>query len=97
MNLIEFFKKVGNVLKHAFKLVDKLIPDEQMLAGIRFVEQAAEQFVDNGLRRAWVVEQLMKMFHIPESIARLITELAVTQVKNGIEAVTDKVEGAVGQ
>lgn len=96
-SIVGFFKKLGSALKHVWKVVDKLVPDEQLIAGIEYVEQAAVQFVDKGLMRAWVLEQLMKRFGIPESIARLITELAVAQVKNGIHEGADKAEGAVAK
>ena len=95
--IVDFFKKIGSALKHVWKVVDKIIPDEQLIAGIEYVEQAAVSFVDNSLRRAWVIEQLMKRFGIPESIARLITELAVTQVKRGIHEGADKAEAEVAK
>lgn len=92
-----FFRKLGGALKSVWHVVDKFVPDEQLIAGIEYVEQAAVQFVDKGLMRAWVVEQLMKRFGIPESIARLITELAVTQVKRGIHDGADKAEAEVAK
>lgn len=90
-----FFKKIVGVFKFIWKGIDKVVPDEQIIAAIEYVEAAADQFLDNSLRRAWVVEQLMKRFPISESLARLITELAVTQVKRGIDKLADEAEEAV--
>lgn len=73
------------------------VPDAHLGAGIEYVEAAAVKYLDNSLRRAWVIQQLMERFGIPESIARLITELAVTQVKNGIKEGADQLEEHVAQ
>jgi hypothetical protein len=85
MFLVDFFKGIGHLLAHAFAIVKKVVPEEQLAAGIALVRQAAQRFVDNAERRNWVIAQLQSRFHIPESIARLIVELAVQHVKQGVD------------
>jgi hypothetical protein len=81
MNIVDFFKGIGHLLARVFGLIKKLVPEDQLAKAIELARQAAEQFVDTAQRREWVVAALMAAFHIPESIARLITELAVQHLK----------------
>lgn len=94
-SIVGFFKKLGSVFAHILHGIEKVVPDEQLIAGIEYVEHAAEAFVDNTERRQWVIAQLMNRFHVSESIARLITELAVFQVKKGIETGADAIKADI--
>jgi hypothetical protein len=96
MFLVDFFKGIGHLLANAFAIVKKVVPEEQLALGIVLVKQAALKFVDNAERRAWVINQLQSRFHIPESIARLIVELALQHVKQGLDTGADKLTPAVG-
>lgn len=93
--IADFFKKIEHVFERIWHGVEKVIPDEQLIAGIEYVEHAAVAFVENSQRRQWVIEQLMKRFPIGENIARLIVELALFQVKKGIEKGTGALETEV--
>lgn len=95
MHIVDFFKGIGRALAAAFGVIKKLIPEAQLLAGLELAEAAALKFTDNAQRRAWVIAELMKRFPIGESIARLIVELAVAQLKHGISAGVDKIEDAL--
>lgn len=96
-SIVGFFKGIAHVFAFIWKHVEKVVPDEQLIAGIEYVERAAEQFVDNTQRRQWVIEQLMKRFPIGENIARLIVELALFQVKKGVEKGAGALETDVTQ
>ena len=74
-DLVKLFDKV-------FKLVKREVTEEHLDTAVAVVTQAQVLFVDNAARREWAVEQLMKRFGIPESLARLIVELAVRFVKS---------------
>lgn len=97
MNIVSFFKGIGHALAGAFGVVKKLVPEEMMIAGLELAKAAAVKEIDNAGRRAWVIGQLQAKFPIGESIARLVTELAVAQLKHGVDVGIDKVEGAVGK
>lgn len=86
MGFLDFFKGLGSRLASVFKFVQKVVPDEQLDKAIDLVAEAGKKFIDNDKRREWAVRQLMSAFPIPESIARLIIELAVTHTKHGIDA-----------
>ena len=51
------------------------VDDEVMAFALKWVKVADEKFVDNGPRREWVVKKLIDN-KLPESIARLVTEMA---------------------
>lgn len=95
MNVKEFLVGIGHGLASAFRLVKKIIPEEQLLAGIELAAAAATKFTDNPPRRAWVIAQLQARFHIPESIARLIVELAVSHLKDAAKDAAATAAGAV--
>ena len=93
MFLVDFFKGIGHFLAKTFGLVKKLVPEEQLAQAIELVRQAADKFVDNADRRRWVIAEIQQLFHLPESVARLIVELAVQHVKaDVIDKVADAAE-----
>lgn len=92
MSILSFFRSVGSVLSKVWKGIKLVIPDEQLLFAIGLVEEAATKLADNPSRREWVVTELIKRFGIPESVARLITELAVRAVKDQIAIGANKVK-----
>ena len=95
MNIKDFFKGIGRALKAVFSLVKKIVPEAHLLAGIELVRQAAVTFTDNAARRDWVVQQLQQRLPIPESVARLIVELAVQHVKAEAAKAAKKAADAV--
>lgn len=95
MGIGDFFKGLSRVFKGLFRKIAEVVPEEYLVHGIQLVEDAAVRFMDNRSRREWVINQLMTRFHIPESVARLVTEMAVTAVKNGIHKAGDSAEDAV--
>lgn len=94
-SIVGFLKKLGSVFKALWKGIEKVIPDEQLLAGIDYVEHAIISGLSKPEARHWVIAQLMNRFGIGENIARLITELAVYQVKRGVSHLADDVEGHI--
>lgn len=96
MNLKAFFKQFGHLFLKTFQIIKRIVPDEQLVEGIRIVKEASERFVENEARRAWAIAQLRSKLPISESVARLIVELAVQHIKDDlIEKVADEVEDAV--
>lgn len=95
MNIVDFFRGIGHALAAAFGVVKKLVPEDAMISGLELVKEAALKFTNNEKRREWVVKALQKRFPLSESVARLIVELAVAQLKHGVLAGVDKIEGAV--
>lgn len=85
MNIIGFFKMLGSKLKQVFVIIHKIIPDEQIDAAIDYATEAGKKFVDNEEKRDYVIMRLKNRFGVPEYIARLLVELAVTHLKNGID------------
>lgn len=81
MNIVDFFKGIGHLLARAFGLIRRLVPEEQLRRGIELVREAADKFADNADRRAWVSLELQTVFHLPESVANLIVEIALQHVK----------------
>lgn len=90
-HIIDFFKFLGHELGLVMHLVHEIVPNDQLQQGIALVKQAAVQYEDNQQRREWVAMELMSVFHLPESIARLITELAVSFVKKETGAAIDAI------
>lgn len=95
MNIVSFFKGIGHALAGAFGVIKKVVPEEMMVAGLEFVKAAALKELDNSGKRAWVVGQIQGRFKVGESVARLVTELAVTQLKHGVDVDIEKAEEAV--
>ena len=95
MGLIDFLKGIGHVFGKVFGVIRKIVPEDQLIHAIELVKTAGEQFVDNAMRREWVVTALMTEFHVPESVARLMTEMAVSSVKRGVDVAAEKAEIAI--
>src|SRR4051812_16833301 len=94
---VEFMKTVGHLLAKTFSIIKKLVPEDQLAKAIELVRLAATRFVDNADRREWVVHELMTLLHLPESVARFLTELALQHVKaDAIDAAAGKLEEAAG-
>jgi hypothetical protein len=86
----DFFVGLGHLLAKALHLVHDLVPEEQLARGVELAKEAADKFIDNADRRAYVIEKLVAQFGIPESIARLIVELAVRLLKKEAADLIDK-------
>lgn len=95
MGIKSVLGKVGHVFSGLWGFLKHAVPDEQLIAAVEYCEKAAEKFVDNSQRREWVVGQLRGRFHISESIARLLVELAIQQVKNKLDEGAGKLEADV--
>jgi hypothetical protein len=95
MGLFDFFKKVGRVLRGAFAVIQKIVPEVQLVAAIELARDAAKRFIDNTDRRNYVISELMLRFPIGESVARFLVELAVQQIKHGIDKGIDAAEDAI--
>lgn len=74
------FRKLGRFLKQALRLVDALVSDDVLKMALDWARNAATQQLTNDARREFVVKLLVAR-GIPESIARLATELAVQLLK----------------
>ena len=95
MKLVEFFKKIGSVTKRLLGLAEALIPDEQMLAGVAFVEAAADRFAEHQAaeKKEWVQGKLQHRYPgMSETIANVVIHLALLGLKKGIHKVADEAE-----
>ena len=77
MNVFKkFFSKVGGLLKKVWSVIEEVGVDDEILQyALDRIREADAKYVDNAERREWVVEKLMST-KIPESFARLVTEMA---------------------
>lgn len=80
MNVLSFFKNLGHFVSRTFGIIRKIVPEDQLVQAIALAKEAATKYADNPTRRAWVIAQLISR-GIPESIARLLVELAVQHLK----------------
>ena len=76
-----FLKRLGTWLTQALVIVEQVVPDETIKMALDWVRIAADKELDNAQRREAVVT-LLTARGIPESLARLATELAVQILKS---------------
>lgn len=90
--LVHFFKRLGPKLGTAIHVISHLITEEQFAHALEYVaEAAANATFANANRQTQVVSRLMKL-GMPEHLARLATEMAVTQLKHAEDAGVAKLE-----
>ena len=76
MSFFSFLKPLGAFLSRAFKYAKESgLTDELVAMALPLIREANRKFVDNAKRREWVVAILVSR-GVPESIARLVVELA---------------------
>lgn len=76
MKVLSFFSHIGSYIKRAFNAAKAAgLTDQLVQIALPYIREANRKFVDNDRRREWVVSVLMAR-KVPESIARLVTELA---------------------
>ena len=76
MSLFSFLKPLGTFLAKAFNAAKSAgLTDQLVQIALPYVRDANKKFVDNDKRREWVVAKLVAK-KVPESIARLVVELA---------------------
>lgn len=76
MSFLGFFKSVGRLIKKALSYAKASgLTDDLIEIALPYVRKANEKFVDNASRREWVVAVLVAR-KVPESIARIVVELA---------------------
>lgn len=76
-----FLSAIGGLVQRAFKAAqDNGLTDEILKQALAWARVAATQFVDNDVRRAFVVKMLVSR-GVPESIARIAVEAAVQLLK----------------
>ena len=76
MSFLSFLAPLGAFLTKAFKYAKESgLTDELVQIALPFVREANRKFVDNNKRREWVVAVIVQR-GVPESIARLVAELA---------------------
>ena len=88
----KLFGWIGHRVAIVLHLVAHLVTDEQVDIAMIFVRKASTDITGNAQRRVWVSDQLQSRFHISESIANLITELALQAVKKQIAKGVNKLE-----
>lgn len=87
MGLMTWLKSLGGFIGKMFKAaIENGVTDPLAKLAVSYAKTAATKFVDNAQRREWVVAQLMSR-GVPESLARVLTELAVQFIKKEIEKV----------
>jgi hypothetical protein len=88
----KLFGWIGKKMAVVLHLVATLITDEQVSLAMVFVREASTNIVGNTNRKEWVSGQLQQRFHLSESLANLITELALQAVKKQIAKGVDTLE-----
>ena len=88
--MLTFFARLGNWLKKALSVVREIVGDDVIKMALDWARVAAEKELDNAGRREFVVKMLMAR-SIPESVARLATELAVQLLKKELRVVVGNV------
>lgn len=85
MGFFGFLRRVGRTFRTAVALIYQHIDPDDLDHAIDLVRGAAIRFVDNAERREWVVRRLMER-GFPESLARLLVELAVRTLKDELQS-----------
>jgi hypothetical protein len=93
-HIADFFKGLGHLVAKALGIVKDHVSDEQLAQAITLVKDAENKFLDNALRRGFVVKALMAI-GMSESFARMTVELALTLVKKEASKATDKAVDAI--
>ena len=79
------FGRVGRVIRTALRFAESRgLTDELVDLALKHVVKAQESFDTNEGRRAYVLSQL-RGYGVPESIARLALELAVSAYKKQVQ------------
>ena len=87
MSFLSFFKKVSTIVSYALGHAStKGLTDDIVHLALEWVKVAATKELDNDSRREFVVKLLTNR-GIPESVARLATELAVQLAKRELAKV----------
>lgn len=92
--IAEFFKGLGHLLAKALGIVKDHITEEQLAHAIALVKEAEAKFLDNALRREFVIKALMAI-GLSENYARMAVELALSLVKKEAADATDTAVGAI--
>ena len=83
------FGKVKSLLQKAWKLAEVAgVNDELLEFALKYIRVANKKFIDNTEKREFVVQLLLNR-KVPESIARLVVEMAFQVWKSEI---TNKIE-----
>ena len=76
MGIKGLFKFIGKGFKQIWGVIEGLgIDDELIEFALKWIRIADQKYVDNDQRREWVVG-VLKGRNLPDSIARLVVELA---------------------
>lgn len=83
-NPFGWIKPLGKWVKKAMGFVEKYVSDENLAKAVALVKIARDKFLDNELKKAFVLGELLKL-GISGSMANLILELAVAIVKKELD------------
>lgn len=84
MNLFGFFARLGSLFAKVLGIVKGVISEEHFLIALAAVREAATHPEwTNEQKRDWVVRLVAAETRLPESLVRLVVELAVTAFKRG--------------
>ena len=90
MNFLNIFKSFGKLIVKAFNAAkDAGLTDDLIQIALPYVREANKKFVDNAQRREWVVAILVAR-KVPESLSRLIVELAYQIYRKEAEKIIGK-------
>lgn len=85
MGFFSFLKPLGSLITRAFNLVKAAGLDDDLVAlALKHVRLANDRFVDPAEKREYVVAYLQKR-GVPETVARIATELAYRLYKKQVE------------
>lgn len=76
-----------NFVARAFRLVTQALPDSHFRAALDYIDIARSLWTKDGVldqekAREYVVKMLVNEFHIPESLARCLLEIAYQVYKD---------------
>lgn len=92
--LFDFFKRFGS-LGRLLAGLSSLFTEAQLDQAIALVKEAVDKFAglgDNNNRRVWAAAQLVERFHLPQHLANLLVELAVTRIKHAEDEAFKKLD-----
>lgn len=94
--VLEFFKGIGHLMGRAMGFIREHTSEELLQQALNFVVQAEGRLIDNALKRDWVLGELQRIPGVNENTARLVTEMAVAEMKRRAAEATAKAIASAG-
>lgn len=95
---VKFFKALGrgfSKLGHLLAGISHLFTEAQLDFALDVVHAAVDKFPGNANRKTWATHMVMTELHLPEHLANLLVELAVTQIKHREDQLFQRLDDAL--